>query len=231
MTAASRPEAIDSRLVLHIYACVTIPAGIVGYMWPALVGMTDTPAWLANARVGAAAVAAVGCCAAGLAAIDDPVGRRRGLIGFAHAHILFGAMLMAQSIAVRSATIPAPLAGLALTVGLVLMYLAITGPGADFRSPLPALVPLRPEDDAEYPADGAQQTKHLLSALTGTSMTSGKRPGRRSARGWRATCTMRSSSSCSSSRRQRLRRRHDSTRMRMVRRRRSIRSVPRRVRR
>ena len=145
MTAASRPEAIDSRLVLHIYACVTIPAGIVGYMWPVLVGMTDTSAWLANARVAAAAVAAVGCCAAGLAAIDDPVGRRRGLIGFAHAHILFGAMLMAQSIAVRSATIPAPLAGLALTVGLVLMYLAITGPGADFRSPLPALVPFDPK--------------------------------------------------------------------------------------
>ena len=86
----------------------------------------------------------VGCCAAGLGAIDDPVGRRRGLIGFAHAHILFGAMLMAQSIAARSATIPAPLAGLPLTVGLVLLYLAITGPGPDFPSPLPALVPFDP---------------------------------------------------------------------------------------
>jgi signal transduction histidine kinase len=141
MTAASRPEAIDSRLVLHLYACVTIPAGLVGYMWPVLVGMTDTSAWLANGRVAAAAVAAVGCCAAGLGAIDDPVGRRRGLIGFAHAHILFGALLMAQSIAVRSATIPAPLAAVPVTIGLVLMYLAITGPGADFRGPLPALVP------------------------------------------------------------------------------------------
>ena len=145
MTAASRPEAIDSRLVLHIYACVTIPAGLVGYMWPVLVGMTDTSGWLANGRVAAAAVAAVGCCAAGLEAIDDPVGRRRSLIGFAHAHILFGALLMAQSIAVRSATVSTPLAGLPLTIGLVLMYLAITGPGADFRSPLPALVPFDPK--------------------------------------------------------------------------------------
>jgi signal transduction histidine kinase len=140
MTAASRPEAIDSRLVLHIYACVTIPVGLVGYMWPAVVGM-DPSAWLANVRVGAAAVAAVGCCAAALRAIDDPVGRRRSLIGFSHAHILFGALLMAQSIAVRSATISTPLAGLPLTIGLVLLYLAITGPGADFRGPLPALVP------------------------------------------------------------------------------------------
>ena len=135
MNAASRPEAIDSRLVLHLYACLAIPAGIVGYMWPILIG-AKTPAEM---RIATAAIAAVGACAAGLAAIEDPVGRRRALMGFAHAHILFGALLVAQSIAGSPLVMPASLAGVPLTLGLVLIYLAITGPGADYHAPLPAV--------------------------------------------------------------------------------------------
>ena len=135
MSAVSRPEAIDSRLVLHIYACIAIPSGIVGYMWSMLIGARTT----ADLRILAAAVAAVGCCAAGLAAIEDPVGRRRALMGFAHGHILFGALLIAQSIAGSSLGIPASLAGVPLTLGLVLMYLTLTGPGSDFHAPLPAV--------------------------------------------------------------------------------------------
>jgi signal transduction histidine kinase len=135
MSEAWRPEAIDSRLVLHVYACVAIPAGIVGYMWPILIGAGMT----VNFRTLAAGVAAVGCCAAGLTAIEDPVARRRGLLGFAHAHILFGTLLIAQSIGGGLPAWPASVAGAPLTLGLVLMYLALTGPGSDFSAPLPAV--------------------------------------------------------------------------------------------
>lgn len=144
MSPAPRPEAIDSRLVFHVYACLAIPAGIIVYMWPTLTSMTaDSSIWFAYGRIVAAAVAALGCCAASFAAMDDRVARRRGLVGFAYAHILFGAMLLAQWMVVLSATIPALVGWAPLIVGLVLMYLALTGPGSDFRRALP---PLR--DDA-----------------------------------------------------------------------------------
>src|SRR5688572_182093 len=107
MSATRRPEAIDSRLVFHVYACIALPAGIVVYMWPLIVSERDLVLWFAPARLAAAVVAAAGCCAAAFAAIDDPVARARGLLGFAHAHILFGAMVVLQWIAVLSPTVPA----------------------------------------------------------------------------------------------------------------------------
>jgi signal transduction histidine kinase len=59
-------------------------------------------------------------------------------MGFAHAHLLFGGLLIAQSLTGSLPAVPASLAGLPLTLGLVLLYLAITGPGADYPVPLPA---------------------------------------------------------------------------------------------
>lgn len=140
MSATPRPEAIDSRLVFHVYACMALPAGLVVYMWPLLTSMApDASLWFAPARIAAAGVAASGCCAAAFAAIDEPLARGRGLLGFAHAHILFGAMVILQWVAVLSPTVP-PLVGWApLLAGLVLLYLAVTGPGADFTPALPAL--------------------------------------------------------------------------------------------
>jgi signal transduction histidine kinase len=140
--SAARPEAIDSRLVFHVYACVTIPAGIIVYMWPLLTSMEgDATLYFAPGRIAAAVVAAAGCCAAAFAKIDDPIGRARGLHGFANAHILFGVMLLGQWVAVLSPTVPAFVGWAPLLTGLVLLYLAITGPGADFTSALPALRP------------------------------------------------------------------------------------------
>ena len=140
MSATLRPEAIDSRLVFHVYACMAIPAGITVYMWPMLVSMApDAYPWLAPARIAAAGVAASGCCAAAFAAIEDPLARARGLRGFAHAHILFGAMVILQWTAVLSPTVPSFVGWAPLLAGLVLLYLAITGPGADFTAALPAL--------------------------------------------------------------------------------------------
>jgi signal transduction histidine kinase len=140
MSPAIRPEAIDTRLVFRLYAAITIPAGIIGYAWPALTAAsTDSPAWLRSTHVVAGGVAALGCCAASLATIEDPVGRRRALMGFAYAHILFGALLLAQTAAVRFPQKPASLAATALSVGLVLLYLAVTAPGLRLSRALPAL--------------------------------------------------------------------------------------------
>ena len=137
---SSRPEAIDSRLVLRIYSAAALPLGIVSYMWPLILpGSALAPAWIVQTRLSAAVVVALGTCAAALADVDDPIGRRRALMGFAHAHIMMGAMLLVQAIAQWVPTIPVGLAWSALIAGFVLLYLAITGPGADFT---PALLPL-----------------------------------------------------------------------------------------
>ena len=82
---SSRPEAIDSRLVLHVYSAAALPLGIISYSWPLIVPGTF-PALDSNVRLrlAAAVLTALGTCGAALAQIDDPIGRRRGLIGFAN---------------------------------------------------------------------------------------------------------------------------------------------------
>ena len=143
MSPGSRPEAIDSRLVFQVYAAVALPAGLVIYMWPLLLSMSrEALASLADVRVTAAVVAAAGCIAANSVTIDDPVARRRALIGFAHAHLLLGVMVLLQWITVLSPTVPAFFGWAPVVAGLVLLYVALTGPGADFT---PALPPIRPD--------------------------------------------------------------------------------------
>ena len=134
MSPALRPEAIDSRTVFRAYAWLAIPAGILVFLWPALVSQPDPPRWFAYSRIAAAGITAFGCCAAGFARVDDPLGRRKGLLAFACAHLVFGAMLATQFVAVLSST-PSSAAGWGpLIVGLVLLYLALTGPGVDFST-------------------------------------------------------------------------------------------------
>jgi len=132
MSARPRPEAIDSRLVFRIYASSALPLGIVTYMWPFILPIQNSPASVVRLRVLGAVITALGCCASAFAAIDDPLGRRRGLMGFAHAHLMLGAMLGIQAWAQYSPPVaPSPLvASAAVITGLVLMYLGITGPGA-----------------------------------------------------------------------------------------------------
>ena len=141
--AARRPEAIDSHLVFLIYACAALPAGLLAYMWPLIVPVeAGSLLSLAITRIVAATVVAAGCCAAASAEIDDPVGRRRALIGFAHAHILFGVMVFLQWYAILSPRVPAAVGMAPFVIGVVLLYLALTGPGADLVSGLPLLEPL-----------------------------------------------------------------------------------------
>jgi signal transduction histidine kinase len=142
MTHDARPGAIDSRLVFHVYAAATLPLGIVIYLWPLLPPLShSTPAWIVRMRVTAAVITALGCCASAFAGVDDPQGRRRGLLGFAHAHLMLGVMLGIQAWAQWDPVVaPSPLvAWTATTVGVVLMYLAISGPGIVLPATFPAL--------------------------------------------------------------------------------------------
>jgi signal transduction histidine kinase len=142
MTPASPPGAIDSRLVFRVYAAAALPIGIVTYLWPLLPPLyQNTPAWIVRMRVTAAVITALGCCASAFAGVDDPLGRRRGLLGFAHAHLMLGVMLGIQAWAQWDPVVaPSPLvAWTAATVGVVLMYLAIGGPGIVLPAALPAL--------------------------------------------------------------------------------------------
>ncbi len=142
MFAAPRPEAIDSRLVFRIYAAVALPLGIVTYLWPLLPPPhLPAPPAVVRMRITAAMVTALGSCAAAFAAIDDPLGRRRGLMGFGHAHLMLGVMLGIQAWAQYSPVVaPSVLvASVAAITGVVLMYLGITGPGSDLLPALPRL--------------------------------------------------------------------------------------------
>jgi signal transduction histidine kinase len=145
---SSRPEAIDSRLVFRVYAAAALPLGIVTYMWPLLVPGSELSApWIVRARLSAAVLVGLGTCAAALADVHDPVGRRRALVGFGHAHVMMGAMLLIQATAQWVPTISPALAWTVLISGLVLLYLAITGPGADFT---PRLRPLAGPDSGVH---------------------------------------------------------------------------------
>jgi signal transduction histidine kinase len=136
MKAGQRPEAIDTHLVFRAYAWITVTAGLLVYAWPAaLLPHAQFPAaplggqW-AFTRVAAALVVASGVCAAGLAGLEDPVGRRRALYAFARAHLLFGAFFFGQWYAIFDVLLP-PLVGWApLLMGGVLLYVAVTGPSA-----------------------------------------------------------------------------------------------------
>jgi signal transduction histidine kinase len=163
MAATWRPEAIDSRIALHVYACVAIPLGLVAYMWPMLTGSPGYPSpWHTTARIAGAAIAGVGSIAAALAAIEEPLGRRRALLGFAHAHILFGVLFLIQWMTVLSRTVPSIAGWAPLTIGLVLLYLAITGPGGDFR---PRRAPLFDTGDSPGGTLFAIRNKPVLAAL------------------------------------------------------------------
>ena len=199
MSAAPRPEAIDSRLVFRIYAAVALPLGIVTYLWPLLPPPhLPAPPAVVRMRITAAVVTALGSCAAAFAAIDDPLGRRRGLMGFGHAHLMLGVMLGIQAWAQYSPVVAPSV--------LVASVAAITGSRVDVprnyragRRPLPALAmrQVRSRGAAEARVRRPQQAHASAACARNTRCRSATPRDRRNARGWRATCTTRSSSSCS----------------------------------
>ena len=128
------PDAIDTRLVFRLYAWLAIPAGVYVYLWPRLadglaLGIEGMP-WgrYALVRTAAALVAGAGVCAAAFASIDDPIGRRRGMLVFAIAHLAFGLMWFIQWHAILSPALPRLVGWAPLLAGIILLYLALTAP-------------------------------------------------------------------------------------------------------
>ena len=83
--------------MLRIYAAAALPLGIVTYMWPLICRQLSRSGLdRADAAHGCGRRRARLLCV-GVCRVDDPLGRRRGLLGFAHAHMMLGVMLGIQA--------------------------------------------------------------------------------------------------------------------------------------
>ena len=188
MSATLRPEAIDSQLVFHVYACMAIPAGITVYMWPMLVSMAPDATMAGTGPHRRRRCGRVGLLRGRVCGDEDPFARARGLRGFVYAHILFGAMVTLQWATVLSPTVPALVGWAPTLVGQVLLYLVVTGPGADFTpdcrrcSPIPG----NPEPPCSRCGTsrpsatcGRRTTDRSAGGATGRTRAPGGRPARR----------------------------------------------------
>ena len=129
------PDAIDTRLVLRIYAWVSTIVGLLvadspPTFFPGVRANPDFPG-IPWGRVGliravAAIVVALGLTAVGLSRIENPVSRRRALYWFAFGHLYLGAMFAIQSFAVFDAFVPPVLGWTPLAIAIVLLYVAAT---------------------------------------------------------------------------------------------------------
>jgi signal transduction histidine kinase len=99
-------------------------------------------------RVAVALVVAAGSCAAGLAALTDPLGRHRALHTFALAHLVFGVLFLMQWVAILELMLPPVVGWGPLLAGVALMYAATTGSSA---APIRRLLALAGSGDAGAP--------------------------------------------------------------------------------
>ena len=129
------PDAIDTRLVLRIYAWIAIVVGLTVFNWldwqlPDWHTVRDLPGipWgrAGLYRLVGTAVAALGLIAVGLSRIEHPVSRARALHWLAVAHLTFGAMFFLQWYAIFDGVVPRFVAWTPLTVGIVLLFVSAT---------------------------------------------------------------------------------------------------------
>jgi signal transduction histidine kinase len=128
------PDAINTRLVLRIYTWIVLTAGLLltgePLLLPGIAGHVDLPGvpWgrASLVRMSFAALTVFGFSALGMSRIEHPVSRRRALLWFAIGHLYFGLMFWAQSYAVFPEFIPRFLWWIPFTVGVVLLFIALT---------------------------------------------------------------------------------------------------------
>jgi signal transduction histidine kinase len=135
MQSGLHPDAINTRLVLRVYAWVVTTIG-VSFMdgFPFFIFASradyDLPGYpwgrVGAMRVAAAAVAALGFTAIGLSRIESPVSGQRALFWFAIAHIVPGLVFFAASSAMFDSFVPPVIQWAPLAVGAVLLYIALT---------------------------------------------------------------------------------------------------------
>jgi signal transduction histidine kinase len=135
MQPGQHPDAIDTRLVLRIYAWIVTATGLAfmdGFPFflthtPADYDLLDIP-WgrVGVVRVAGAAAAALGFAAVGLSRIENPIDRRRALKWFAIGHVVPGLVFSAATAAIFGRFMPSVIQWTPLAVGLVLLYIALT---------------------------------------------------------------------------------------------------------
>jgi signal transduction histidine kinase len=135
MQTGQHPDAIDTRLVLRIYAWVVTAIGLA-FMdgFPFFMTHAETDYHLPGLpwgrvgvmRVTACAVAALGLTAVGLSRIESPVDRSRALTWFAIAHLGPGLAFFGASSGIFGSFLPPALPWIPLAVGVVLLYVALT---------------------------------------------------------------------------------------------------------
>ena len=128
-------DSIDTRFVLRVYAWIATTLGLVfvdGFPFFLTANRADYDllglSWgrVGVMRAGAAVVAAFGFTAIGLSRIDDPLSRRRALYWFSMGHVVFGVVFLAVSGAMFDQFIPYAFRWTPLTIGIALVYVAVT---------------------------------------------------------------------------------------------------------
>jgi len=141
MFNGQRLDAIDTRWVFRAYAVLAGLGGFVLFAWGQIWFGTD----LAGQPFGKAALIrvlgsitmAAGCCAAGFAATDSPLARRRALLWFAVAHTVVWLVVLSQQIAIWSSGLAERVAELLFGVAFTLFYL--WAPREEDRLPKPLI--------------------------------------------------------------------------------------------
>jgi signal transduction histidine kinase len=140
MTRTTNLEAVNIRWIFRVYAVVAFAGGLVisawGQQWFGS-HMIDQP-WgrAALVRVFGAIIMAIACCAAGLAAVEEPRAQKQGLFWFAVAHLVVGFVMLSQGLTIWGAGVSDMAARTLLAAAFVLLYLWTTSEGDPMPSPL-----------------------------------------------------------------------------------------------
>ncbi len=137
MNATAHPVIIGTRLVLRVYAAVTMTLGAVLFIFapfgldPDLGGVP----WLRAAliRIFGSLVVLAGCGGAALSRVEEPEARRSGLKWIGSGHTVVALVLILQQTAVLNAAWAGLAAALAWSFALLLGFAWQFGDGADAR--------------------------------------------------------------------------------------------------
>lgn len=152
----SRPDAIDPRLVLRVYAAMAATAGLALVLWgPMWILGAESYQQFALVRMFGAMIAAMGCLTFGLAAATDPASQRRGVMWLLIAHVVVGVVLAMQWYAIwQPGPISSVVLGIVTAAAASLFYLLVTMDGDVGRSSF-SLTSIFGAKDAS-PADALQ---------------------------------------------------------------------------
>ena len=134
MSYAERPEAIDTRWIVHGYSIIAGLTGFVLFAWGPMWLGTDIGGqkWAKAAliRVFGAVIMGAACCAEGIARVDRPFDRRRATLWFIAGHCVVVLALISRRMSVWEAGIGEIAAEILMVVICLMLYLMSTADGA-----------------------------------------------------------------------------------------------------